>query len=122
MASLQVINGATLRCIFGQKNSDFVVLPRTVYSNNDYAANIMDHKPMVNIFPFEKCMSPFNPAVWVSGGQVPCTPATVTPWVPGATNVLLDQYPALNNTSVCVCALGGVVFVVKPNQYTEVLP
>ncbi|MFY8087598.1 MAG: DUF4280 domain-containing protein, partial [Rubrivivax sp.] len=54
----QVVNSAPLRCSMGAAPSALVVLPlNRVMSGNQPAANIMDHKPLVNIMPFGVCRS-----------------------------------------------------------------
>ena len=59
---LQVVNTAQLMCTMGMAPGTLVVLPvNRVMSGNQPAANIMDHKPMVNILPFGMCRSPANP-------------------------------------------------------------
>jgi hypothetical protein len=51
-----------LQCTWGAPSS-LVVLPvNRVMTSFVPAANIMDHKPMVNIMPFGMCTSPANPA------------------------------------------------------------
>ena len=51
--SMQVVNGAQLQCSFGAAPSTLVVLPiNREKVANQFAANIMDHVPMVNIMPF----------------------------------------------------------------------
>jgi hypothetical protein len=50
---MQVVNGAQLQCSFGAAPSTLTVLPANRrMTNNQPAANIMDHVPMVNIMPF----------------------------------------------------------------------
>jgi hypothetical protein len=34
---------------------------------------------------------------------IPCIPATASPRVPGAPTVTIGDFPALDNTSMCVC-------------------
>jgi len=131
---MHVCNGATLKCMFAVPPgiSTLIVLPQNrVMTSNQPAANIMDHKPMVNIPPFGMCISPTNPA-FVSATAaamgvptpVPCTPATPAPWMPGSPTVLLGNMPALNNTSVLACALGapGCITILMPGQFTEQIP
>jgi hypothetical protein len=89
------------------------VLPiHRVQCEHQFAANIMDHVPVVNILPFGTCTALLGP----------CVPATLTPWTPGAVNVLLDNQPALDNVSICMCSVGGVVSVLYPGQSTTVIP
>lgn len=126
----QVVNGASLMCSFGAGPANLVVLPvNRMLSSNPPAANIMDHKPMVNIPPFPMCSSPANPTVIAataakSGVFTPaaCVPATPSPWVPGIPNVLIGMMPAIDNTCTCNCIWGGVISVVNPGQLTEDIP
>jgi hypothetical protein len=122
--ALQVCNGALLKCSMGVAPSALVVLPlHKVMTSFQPAANITDHKPMVNIMPFGMCTSPANPAVAAAmGSPVPCVPATTSPWIAGAPTVLLDSAPALNNTSKLICMMGGVIEVVMPGQTTHFIP
>jgi hypothetical protein len=69
------------------------------------------------------CTSPTNPAVVAAmGAPVPCVPVTPMPWVTGAVTVLLDQAPALNNTSKLTCMMGGIIEVMMPGQMTHLIP
>lgn len=125
-----VCMGATLKCSFGVAPSSLVVLPvNRVMTSNVPAANIMDHKPMVNIMPFGMCNCPANPAVAAATAAalgvltpMPCVPVTAAPWAPGAPTVLLANFPALNNTSKLMCTWGGIIEVVVPGQVTEMIP
>jgi hypothetical protein len=53
---------------------------------------------------------------------MPCVPATAAPWVPGAPTVLIANFPALDNTSKCMCTWAGVISLVIPGQFTETIP
>ena len=60
---LQVVNGAQMTCSFGATPAGLIVLPANRdTAANQPAANIMDHKPMVNIPSFGMCNSVANPA------------------------------------------------------------
>ena len=127
---MHVCNGAMLKCSFGVAPSVLAVLPinRTLTSNMP-AANIMDNKPMVNILPFGMCITPTNPAVAAATTAamgvltpVPCVPVTPAPWVVGSPTVLLGNMPALNNTSTLMCTWMGVITVLQPGQFTEMIP
>lgn len=126
----QVVNTAQLMCTFGMAPSNLVVLPMNrVMSGNQPAANIMDHKPMVNIMPFGACTSLANPAVASATAAalgvltpMPCIPATPAPWVPGAVTVLLGNQPSLDNTCKLMCTWAGVISVVMPGQMTQMIP
>jgi len=121
--------GATLKCSFGAAPSTLVVLPvnRTLTQTPD--ANIMDHKPLVNIMPFGMCSAPSNPAVIAATAAAlgaftpaPCVPATPAPWTPGALKVLIANMPALDNISTLTCLWGGVIQVQNAGQTTVEIP
>jgi hypothetical protein len=126
----QVSMGATLQCSFGMTPSTLVVLPvNRVRCEGPLAANIMDHEPLVNIMPFGMCTSAANPEVASATAAalgvltpMPCVPATMTPWAPGAVTVLLGNQPSLDNMSRCLCNWGGVVTVVEPATCATRIP
>ncbi len=127
---MHVCSGATLMCSFGLAPSALVVLPvnRTMTGFMP-AANIMDHVPMVNILPFGMCTSLANPMVASATAAamgvltpMPCIPATMSPWIPGAPTVLLGNQPALDNTCKLMCNWAGVIQVTVPGQMTEQIP
>jgi hypothetical protein len=128
--AMEVCMGATLQCSFGVAPSSLVVLPQNrTLTNNMPVANIMDHKPMVNILPFGMCSAPTNPTVIAATAAamgvftpMPCIPATAAPWVAGAPTVLLGNMPILNNTSKCMCTWLGVISVISPGQFTVLVP
>jgi hypothetical protein len=123
-----------LKCMFAVPpgTTTLIVLPQNrVMTGNQPAANIMDHKPFVNIPPFGMCISPTNPAFISATAAamgtptpVPCVPATAAPWMPGSLTVLVGNMPALNNTSVLACTLGapGCITIMMPGQFTEQIP
>ena len=127
---MQVCNGASLMCSFGVAPSSLVVLPlNRVMSGNQPAANIMDHKPMVNIMPFGMCTSLANPAVASATSAamgvltpMPCIPVTPAPWIVGSPTVMLSNQPSLNNTCKLMCNWAGSISVVMPGQATNVIP
>jgi hypothetical protein len=127
---IQVVNTAQLMCSMGAAPSALVVLPiNKVMSGNQPAANIMDHKPMVNIMPFGVCMSIANPTVAAATSAalgvltpMPCIPATSSPWAPGAPTVLIANQPAVDNTCKLMCNWAGVIQVVSPGQTTHMIP
>jgi Domain of unknown function (DUF4280) len=127
--AMQVTMGAQMMCSFGLSPSVLIVLPvnRTL-SGGKPAANIMDHKPVVNIPTFGMCRSLANPSVAAATARakkltpMPCVPVTPAPWVPGAPTALIANFPALDNTSKCLCSYGGVISLVMPGQFTEQIP
>lgn len=126
----QVCHGALLRCTFGLAPSSLQVLPiNRVMSASVPAANIMDHKPMVNILPFGMCSCPANPAVMSATAAamgvltpMPCVPNTLAPWTPGAISVQIGNMPALDDVSQLACAWGGLIAVAYPGQVTHQIP
>jgi Domain of unknown function (DUF4280) len=127
---MQVCNGAMMMCTFGMAPSSLVVLPiNRVTTSQVPDANIMDHIPMVNIMPFGMCMSPANPTVAAATAAamgvltpMPCIPNTPAPWTPGAPNVLLGNFPTLDNTSMLTCIWGGVITFTTPGEFTVMVP
>jgi hypothetical protein len=127
---MQVCMGANMMCSFGMAPSSLVVLPANrVMTNQAPDANIMDHIPMVNIMPFGMCTSPANPTVAAATAAalgvltpMPCVPATPAPWVPGAPNVLLGNFPTLDDSSQLLCTWGGVITFVTPGEFTVTVP
>src|SRR6201981_458403 len=89
---MQVCMGASMMCTMGMDPSSLLVLPTNrVMTDEEPDANIMDHIPMVNIIPFDMCMSPANPTVAAATAAalgvltpMPCIPNTPPPWGPGA--------------------------------------
>src|ERR1700730_5814126 len=127
---LQVCMGAMMQCSFGMAPSSLCVCPTNrVIANSWTDSNIMDHIPMVNIMPFGMCMSPANPMVAAATAAalgvltpMPCIPATMAPWVPGAPTVLLGNMPTLDNTSTLMCMWAGVISFVMPGELTVMVP
>jgi hypothetical protein len=121
---------ATLKCSYGTATSPLRVMPKSQSMIHDVLgpeamralvadANIMDHQPTVNIFPFGLCQCPANPAVIAATAAalgeltpMPCMPVVVAPWVPGSPVALVAQRPALEKTSKLLCAFGGVIEIV----------
>ena len=125
---MQVTTGATLQCSFGVAPGVLSVLPINRTMSGTPAANIMDNKPMVNIAPFGVCNSVANPMVAAATAAalgvltpMPCIPVTVAPWVPGSPTVLIGNMPAVNNTCKLMCNWGGVIQILVPGQFTEMV-
>ncbi len=119
-----------MMCSFGVAPSSLVVLPTNrTFTNQMPDANIMDNVPMVNIMPFGMCLSIANPAVAAATAAalgvltpMPCIPNTPAPWVPGEPNVLLGNFPALDNVSQLMCLWAGVIQFVTPGEFTVQVP
>src|SRR6185295_11140901 len=127
---IQVCMGAMMMCSFGMAPSSLVVLPTNrVMTQQVPDANIMDHIPMVNIMPFGMCFSIANPMVAAATAAalgvltpMPCIPNTPAPWVTGAPNVLLGNFPTLDNVSMLMCMWAGVIQFITPGEFTVMVP
>ena len=126
----EVVSGAVTMCSFGAAPSTLNVLPTNkVNAGGPPAANLMDHVPNVNIMPFGMCTSLANPSVASATAAalgvltpMPCVPVTPAPWTPGSPTVLLGNFPALNNTSTCMCTWAGVISITFAGQATVMEP
>jgi len=126
---VQVCMGGVMMCTFGMAPSSIVPTPKPIMTSNMVAANIMDHKPLMNIPPFGMCMSLANPTVAAATAAalgvltpMPCIPNTPTPWAPGSPTVLVENFPALNESSKLMCIWAGVISITFPGQVTELIP
>jgi hypothetical protein len=123
---IAVASGAMMTCSFGAAPGTLTVLPAgRVNADGVPMANIMDHKPNVNIAPFGMCMSMANPQVSAATAAAqgvltpqPCIPMTQTPWTPGSPMVLVAGQPALNNSCTCNCLWAGVITISNPGART----
>ena len=106
MASLETVMEATLVCSLGSGQSKLQVIPIPIFVEGLIAGTIIDGVGEVNIPSFGACA-----IIKV------CVPAT-TIWVPGNPTVLMDGAPALAQLSICRCAIGGIITIVSPNNFT----
>jgi hypothetical protein len=119
-----------MQCTFGAAPAALIVLPANrTNAGGPPAANIMDHKPMVNIPTFGMCSSIANPTVAAATAAalgvltpMPCIPNTVAPWVPGSPQVLVGGMPALNDSSKCMCLWAGTISITFAGQATTLIP
>jgi len=115
----QVVMGALLSCSFGTVTAPLSVLPLgRVTVEGQPAANILDHKPQVNIPTFGLCRSPTNPQVAAATAAamgvltpMPCVPVTATPWQPGAARTRIAKLPALDHRCTCQCQWAGRISI-----------
>lgn len=123
--------GAMMMCSFGAAPASLITIPMgaPVLTGGPPAATIMDSKPMVNIPTFGVCMTPSNPTVAAATAAamgvltpMPCIPATAAPWAPGSPMVLINNFPALSNSSICNCMWGGVITITVPGQVSVMVP
>ncbi|TWC06642.1 MULTISPECIES: DUF4280 domain-containing protein [unclassified Pseudomonas] len=118
----QVVMGAVLSCSFGAAPAKLMVLPSNRYCvEGQFAANIIDHKSMVNIASFGVCTSMANPQVSAATSAamgvltpMPCVPMTTAPWTPGAARGQITGQPALHSKCTCLCQWAGVIKVDQP--------
>lgn len=127
--ALQVTTGAALMCSFGAAPSVLNAMPAGVLAGGLPAATIMDHAPVANVAPFGMCTCLGNPAVAAATAAaagaltpMPCVPATPAPWLPGSPTVLIGGKPALQDSSMLMCAWGGVIRITAPAQVTTLVP
>lgn len=127
---IPVVATASLACSFGLAPGTLNVLPdKKVLAENKPMATILDNKPFLNITPFGVCSSLANPITAAQtaaalGVLTPgtCTPVIPAPWTPGSPTVMVGGVPALNNSSMCTCAYGGVIQITMPGATTEAIP
>lgn len=125
-----VCMGAMCQCSFGVAPSSLVVTPENkVTGCNMPVATIMDNVPMKNVMPFGMCSSMANPQVAAATAAafgvltpMPCMPVIAAPWAPGCATVMINNKPALNNTSKLMCNWGGVIQINMPGQQTIQVP
>jgi hypothetical protein len=116
------VTGAMIQCTFGLAPAALSVLPTPrVTIEGRPAATIMDMAPMVNVPGFGMCSSLANPTVAAATSAalgvltpMPCVPAIVGPWAPGAVRTLIAGMPALTSGSTAMCAYGGVISLIVP--------
>jgi len=120
-----VVMGAMMACSFGMAPSSLIVVPKgtPIMAGGLPAANIGDSLPIVNIPTFGMCITPTNPAVAAATAAalgvltpMPCIPVTTAPWVPGSVTTMINEMPALTNTSTCLCTWGGMITITFPGQ------
>jgi len=104
-----VVEGATLTCTLGSMENQLQIPnDHHVYINDKKRTNIGDHSGGQNIMSFGPCHRADPPP--------PCIMATVMNWVGGKEDVFVDDQEALLNTSLNLCACGGVISVEKDGQ------
>jgi hypothetical protein len=110
-------------CSFGTGPSTFNATSPLVKGPSP-AGVVTDITP-ANVPPFLMCVTPTNPQVAAATSAAlgvltpqPCIPVIASPWAPGSPKVKIGGVPALDNTSTCQCAWGGVITVTQPGQAT----
>jgi hypothetical protein len=121
----QVCTGASLQCSFGSAPSTFAASGVEVSATA--AAGVVTDVTPSNVPPFGLCTSLANPqvaaATTAASGTLtpqPCQPV-LSPWTPGSSEVTIGSVPALDDSSQCSCAWGGVVTVSAAGQTSVTL-
>lgn len=126
---LAVVNGALCTCAFGTAPCTLVVNSVTkALGCSMPLASIMDNTP-ANLSTFGMCSSLANPAVASATAAAmgvltpqPCTPMLAAPWAPGSPTVMVENKPALNQSSKLTCMWGGLIQITNPGQTTVQIP
>ena len=104
-----VVEDATLTCSLGTRTNKLKIPnDHKVYLSGKRRANIGDHIGGENIMSFGSCRRAEPPP--------PCIMATVMKWIGGKDNVKVDDELALINTSINLCACGGVIRIRNDGQ------
>ena len=118
-----VCTGASLMCSFGTAPSTFNATNPLV--KGPAPAGVVTDISPASVPPFLLCVTPSNPQVAAATAAAlgvltpqPCIPVIASPWAPGSPKVTIGGVPALDNTSTCQCAWGGVISVTQPGQAT----
>ena len=120
-----VVTGAALTCTFAVPPGPgtLTVLPSPHKASQMPIATVMDNKPTTNIATFGMCQAPTNPAVSTATTAalgvltpMPCVPATVAPWAPGALKVKVGKMSALLSDCKLNCTHLGVISITSPGQ------
>ncbi len=125
----QVVETAMCHCSFGVAPSIVNVTSQFETFATLTSATIMDFIELVDIPTFGLCMSELNPEVIAATAAalgvlvpMPCVPVIVSPWLPGADDIIIEAFPALNEESMTMCAWGGVIEIVEPGEFTVETP
>lgn len=124
MSDSYVVQGAKLKCSFGDQESNLQVpLDHMTYINGKAQANIMDYKSTINIQSFGMCSSLNNPVVAAATAanygrlqKMPCIPVTVAPWIGGKMDALLGNMPSLLKSSKIMCMWCGLINISDDGQ------
>jgi len=116
-------------CSFGLAPCALIATSQTqTLGANMPVATIMDNTT-ANLPSFGMCTTQSNPAVASATAAAlgvptpaPCVPVFTLPWAPGSPTVLINNKPALNNSSKLMCAYGGVISVTMSPAATITVP
>ena len=118
-----VTSTALLTCSFGMTPTALNVIS-TVSASSLPMGNTMSNKPLVNVPTFGMCTSLTNPLVATATAAalgvltpMPCLPALVSPWLPGAIPVVNGSMPTLHSGCKLMCTYGGAISVTSAGQF-----
>lgn len=106
--------GCLRMCAFGLVPFPFLPLPGNVFTVEP-VGNMLDIIPFVNVMHVI-CVSPIR-LIASLGIPQPCTPVPILPYTPSAYNVLTDAIPMAQVFSMTVCAFGGIIETLVPDQF-----
>jgi uncharacterized protein DUF4280 len=118
---LLVVTGGMLQCTMGAMPATFAATGVSVMGGTP--GGVITDISMASIPTFGMCMSPANPQVAAATSAAmgvltpqPCIPVIASPWAPGSLKVTINEVPALDSTSTCMCTWAGMVSVSSPGQ------
>jgi hypothetical protein len=116
-----VCTGATLQCSMGTTPATFAASAQT--PNAGGAAGAVSDVDPSCVPPFGLCQSLANPQVAAATAAAqgaltpqPCQPLISGPWSPGSAAVTIGEIAALDDSSQCICSLGGTISVSDAGQ------
>lgn len=119
----QCVTGALAKCTFGVAPTSLISLTTSVLATTP-AATTTDSAPIVNVPTFGMCSSLANPAVASATTAalgvltpMPCVPVPAGTWIVGNPQVLIQNKPALNDSSQLICSYGGVITITSAGQF-----
>ena len=112
--TLALSMGCVRMCSFGIAPFPFLPLPGNVLTVEP-VGNMLDIIPFVNIDHI-LCIAPER-IILSLGIPQPCTPIPVMPKTPAAYTVLTDGIPMALIESMDVCAFGGIMETIVPDQF-----
>ena len=103
-----VVSGASLDCTLGTASSSLSVTPHNVKLAGKDRGNISDATPFENVSPFGNCLI-------VPSAPKPCVPGCSI-WIAGKSDVLVAGMPALLDSDITICPIGGVISISASGQ------
>jgi hypothetical protein len=109
MGNTYVVQGATLKCDCGSKETKLSVPnDHKSYISGKAQGNVEDYLPFSNIKPFGGCSR--------RSKKRPCLLLISAPWMGGKRDVLIGDFPALLKSATLRCNLGGTIRIKNDGQ------